>query len=308
MLSACSFETCYWHLEALAPPPFPAELRFAHRLLSHHLSLSFVHTMLSIRSHSESDGTCGRKSERVLFCTSQVQGVVQEIFGSPSGFHLLDADLDLEAPSPLPFSITYNSYTTEWVDSDSDEDSDEDSDLDASEDAQCISIPAGNPFHRPPPAVVQNRLRFPRNTAPVHCVASPWQPASEEDCQPETAAVDAPEGQYISIPASSPFHAPPPPPSPKSTFDPRELHPRSAPSPSAAELFHAQVARIMPRALHGEAFTADAECLRAMDAALFCASERSCPDVPRDFSEEEECTAVPLRMSLSSSPLFPAAT
>ncbi|KAJ6631392.1 hypothetical protein B0H10DRAFT_491938 [Mycena sp. CBHHK59/15] len=182
--------------------------------------------MPSIRS--QSNRTNGRKS----ISPSKVQGVLQANLGPP--FHLvLDTASDFETPLPLsicfdlpkPARSPIKSYATEWVDSDSD--SDEDTDLDASVHAQYISIPAGNPFSCPPPPPSFKASFELRNILPpVGCAPSPWAPMSRLETADDT--------QYIVIPAGSPFHAPPPPLSLNSAFDPRELRPRSPRSPSRA--------------------------------------------------------------------------
>ncbi|KAJ6631390.1 hypothetical protein B0H10DRAFT_1938285 [Mycena sp. CBHHK59/15] len=247
--------------------------------------------MPSIHSQLVANRASGRKSK--------VQCVLQVNLGPP--FHLvLDTDSDLETPSPLPICfdlpkpvlLPIKSYATEWLDSDSD--SDEDTDLDASVHVQHISLPAGNPFYCPPPPPSFKTSFELRNTRPpVRCAPSPWQ-ATTEAGRHDTAATDA---QYIYIPAGNRFHAPPPPPPSKSAFDLRDILPpvpfacqALATEKAAAQVFHAELTRIMPRGRRR--FVVDAECVRGMDAELFAArrsiaSARSCPDVPDDDCDDE---------------------
>ncbi|KAJ6491604.1 hypothetical protein C8R47DRAFT_434509 [Mycena vitilis] len=100
------------------------------------------------------------------------RGVLEVNLGPP--FHLLlDADSDLETPSPLTICFDFPKppasplRATEWTDSDTDSDSDAEPHV--LDEAQYISIPHDSPFYcAPPPPAFQNAF----DISPV-AVASP---------------------------------------------------------------------------------------------------------------------------------------
>ncbi|KAJ7478588.1 hypothetical protein B0H11DRAFT_2027929 [Mycena galericulata] len=170
---------------------------------------------------------------------------------------LLDADSDLETPSPLSicFDFTKPAYsplkpthpTIEWADSDSDSDSDAESEL-----------------------------------------------------------VPCDDSQYISIPSSSPFYSAPAPPTFRTTFDhppvgyiPFACHAlEDGHSQTAAELFHAELERVIPAEDEerlGAALMGTDVCLaRQRPATLSLSSidsQRRCPDVSEDSLDDAPPTS-----------------
>ncbi|KAJ7125376.1 hypothetical protein C8R44DRAFT_782951 [Mycena epipterygia] len=198
------------------------------------------------------------------------RGALQVNLGSPFRI-VIDVDSDLETPSPLSLCFDISKLTlsplktptTPWSDFDSDSDSDTESELDSFEDAQDISIPWTSPFYSPP-------------TPPTFQTVFDLPPLPE---------LDAEDAQIVSIPSDSPFYSPPIPATFKTTFD---LPPAGSipftcyaleESNNAAELFHAELERIIPTEVKKDLFLVDEECLQGMDEELFSAPMDAFMDV-----------------------------
>ncbi|KAJ7286923.1 hypothetical protein C8J57DRAFT_573884 [Mycena rebaudengoi] len=172
-----------------------------------------------------------------------------------------DSDSDLESPSPLSIcfdlskgaatSPLYKSSLTIWTDSDSDSDSEPSPT--GWDDAQYITISPDSPFYIAP-ATPSFRATFDL----------------------------AEESQCISIPADSPFHSAPPPPSFRSSFDILPLgheDPSHADQETVADLFYAEIERVMPCELRESVFVLDAEGLKGIDSEFYSAPMDAFMDV-----------------------------
>ncbi|KAJ7133741.1 hypothetical protein C8R43DRAFT_644918 [Mycena crocata] len=252
--------------------------------------------MLStIHSPAISNITGGRKSKNR-------KGALQVNLGPP--FHLLtEIDSDAETPSPLTISFDFpkpksfplkTHIITVWSDSDSDSDSDSEPPID---DSQYIVIPSDSPFYSPP-------------TPPTFQTVFDLLPVDNS--------------QYISISSDSPFYSPPAPPTFQTAFDlppvgfmPFACQALGDADRTAAELFHAELDRILPEEVKKELFLVDEQCLKGMDRELFSApmdafmdaslprlhpasssmpltGHERCPDVPEDSNEQESVDSAAL--------------
>ncbi|KAJ6578917.1 hypothetical protein DFH09DRAFT_1148658 [Mycena vulgaris] len=226
-----------------------------------------------------SSNKSGGRTSKDLSKLKVHQSALQVNLGSPFRI-LLDVDSDVETPSPLTIFFDFpktsplkTHATTDWADFDSDSDSDSESN--ASDGVQFISILSDNPFYFPPtPPTFQTTFGLPE-----------WADSgSDFDSYPGSD-----DSQYISIPSGSRFHSPTTPASFQTSFDLS----CASPVPSAcqvlaghedcatcaAELFHAELQRVIPPGVKQELFLVDEECLRRMDGELFSAPMDAFMDV-----------------------------
>ncbi|KAJ7198491.1 hypothetical protein GGX14DRAFT_665711 [Mycena pura] len=187
----------------------------------------------------------GERKSRSLFKLRVPHSALQVNLGPPFQA-LLDADSDLETPSPLTltFDVPTTAFSslraaTGWADSDSD------SEAEDTADEQVILVSSDSPFYTPPP---RPTFQTTFNLPPVPC-----------------------ESQFILIAPDSPFYAPPPTPAFRTTFDLPSRSDEVCSSTSIAALLHAELSRILPPQVQKDLVLIDEECLSSMDEELVSA-------------------------------------